>query len=467
EEERDLAQAQAKANSQNALLLNIGELEQTIQTLRKANDKQSTKRLKQDNQKITDLENKVTEQQQAIESHVRYRLEQGAAIVALKNELREARAQTEQGTTTPDDDTSKILAQYKRAITDVTASLNASCKRECDWRHQKDQAVTERDQALARNTELESKLTEALAQSEQNAHITEDAHQQHRAILNDNTCLLAFIESKGLSYERETTELSGIAPTYQDAEGSPRRGTGNDAHEERASGQVPQNDKQTGRDHQPVSRAYRNAQAVLSRYQGISSTAETTELVAALDQLLQFCEHLRGLHQFDEKYVQEFQSDRQWDQRKSASPVFEPATKEAIKYLREVTKGKKDSYTPIYRADVAKAIGVKDQAAGRHLKLIIDSGIFSGYKVAEKAMVPDKRLGTREIEKEILHVAPCDIVERPEDWQRADGKKHGGSLPRCRRCQAENTLRKVHHTVCLSCGYEDILMPLDAQAAID
>ena len=177
--------------------------------------------------------------------------------------------------------------------------------------------------------------------------------------------------------------------------------------------------------------------------------------------------HLEALHKDDNAIVMHLQHERDWNQRCRRNEELEPAHKLAAMALREKTIGKGEQFTRVYVEDLADEMGMKRQAAGRRLNELINYGAFGAYRDKEEAIVPDKRLGTRKIEKELINIVATDLLERVEDLKRTDGKSHGGSLPRCRNCHGENTLRKIHHTVCLSCGHEDILMPEDAQMALD
>jgi hypothetical protein len=177
--------------------------------------------------------------------------------------------------------------------------------------------------------------------------------------------------------------------------------------------------------------------------------------------------HLEALNEFNDRYIAEFQERERWIKRAAASDEIEAATKLVAMAMKDACRGKQDGYTAVYTEDIAKASGLNRQAAGRHMNAAVEWGMFGGYRVEEKATVPDARLGKREIKKKILHIAPTSLLDRPEDWKRGDGKQHGGSTRRCKRCGAEDTLRVVPHTVCLHCGAEDIFIPADAQAALD
>jgi hypothetical protein len=186
------------------------------------------------------------------------------------------------------------------------------------------------------------------------------------------------------------------------------------------------------------------------------------QLAAALKRVA----HLEELNKFNDKLIREYQEEKDWQKRLRHNEELEPAHKMALLALREKTYGKGESYTRVYVEDLASEMGMKRQAAGRRLNELIEYGAFGAYRDKEKATVPDKRLGQREIEKERIHVVATALLDRVEDIKRTDGKQHGGYGNRCKKCGAENSLRHIYHTVCLACGHQDILMPDDAQAAI-
>lgn len=215
--------------------------------------------------------------------------------------------------------------------------------------------------------------------------------------------------------------------------------------------------------------------------QAVTLLAENTNLRAALAEQedtpparCPACEikdqriaHLEGLNEFNDRYIADLQAEQRWQKQAAASDELEAATKLVAMAMRNACRGKEEGYTAVYTEDIAKACGLNRQAAGRHMNAAVEWGMFGGYRTEEKATVADARLGKREIKKKILHVSPTALLERPEDWKRGDGKQHGGSTRRCKRCGAEDTLRVVPHTVCLHCGAEDIFIPEDAQAALD
>lgn len=264
------------------------------------------------------------------------------------------------------------------------------------------------DRATARACEWQEKHAQAQAQAEQNARIAEEEHDQGRVLLEENTSL------RGRVAELE------------------KAGAG-------AGADVDVDD--------------------LRR-----------QLAAALEEnaaLKQRNAHLEALHKSDDEYIMRLQERERWIKRAASSGEIEAATKLVAMAMRDACEGKGESYTAVYTEDIAKACGLNRQAAGRHMNAAVEWGMFGGYRTEEKAIVADARLGKREIKKKILHVAPTALLDRPEDWKRGDGKQHGGSTRRCKKCGAEDSLRVVPHTVCLACGYEDIFMPDDAHAALD
>ena len=429
---------------------------------------------------IADLQRQVGEQARAIECHVIYRLEQAARIVELERGMAESRrgsAQVEEAQPSGQYSQEYLLSQIdshwktQKALSSRIEELEKqaneqsgkysqeylalhkrteAAERQLDqmsrWKDQarteRDQAIAERDQArqysqeyqaqaeaqAARIAILEHDLAQAQAERESAAAIVDDLTSQYRALGEENTSLRAALAEQEEAQEEQQTPLPWRGGTVLE---------------------------------------WQKTRAALAEHEEAGTTPHAADLRHYLDATLKRVAHLEGLRASDDQYTDRLQADERWDEHKSASPAFEPATKEVVKAVRKIVKDKGGIYTPIYRADVAKAVGLSEQAAGRHMNIAVASGLFAAYRTEEQATVPDARLGQRKIVKKVLNVAPTELLENPKDWQRGDGKEHGGARRYCKHCHAENTLRTIPHTVCLECGHEDIFIPDDAQAAMD
>lgn len=299
--------------------------------------------------------------------------------------------------------------------------------------------------------------------------IIEENLVDHHTIMNENTDLqehitrlLDFIELRGWNYERETAELSRATEADQ---GKGRVYNFFDT-ERQDPGQIDRGSEGSDR---TLETAYSRTPNEYTRAEleqhFVFAVQENTTLKETIEQKDEIIARQQNVNRQLQQEKLQYINEKAWIKALWQNDKVESARKVGEVGLRWMIEDQQNEhgYAPIVVEQLGEVCGFSRQTASRVMHESIDSGAHSAIVDLEECVVKDKRRGERKIEKTHYSLAETRALEHPGSLKKAEGKqKQGGSLPRCKKCDGENTLKHIYHTLCTVCGYEDVYYDNDA-----